>query len=69
MPKKKINNKNQLQKIKTLINKLYFNQDLNSFKYTSDDDLNDLIIKLTNNKLNIKNYINHYFFTNDKTKK
>ena len=69
LPKKKSNNKNQLQKIKTLINKLYFNQDLNSFKCTSDEDLNDLIIKLTNNKLNIKNYINHYFFTNDKTKK
>lgn len=66
---KKNNNKNQLQKIKTLINKLYFNEDLKSFKYTSDEDLNDLIIKLTNNKLNIKNYINHNFFTNDKTKK
>ena len=67
--KEKKEQKNQLQKIKPLINKLYFNQDLNSFKYTSDDDLNDLLIKLTNNKLNIKNYINHYFFTNDKTKK
>ena len=69
MPKKKSNNKKQLQKIKTLINKLYCKQDLNSFKYTINEDLNDLIIKLTNNKLNIKNYINHYFFTNDKTKK
>ena len=52
-----------------MINKLYFNQDLTKFKYTSDEDLNDLLLGLAINKLNIKKYLSHKFFINDKTKK
>ena len=52
--KQKIKN-SHLQIIKKLINKLYFNQDLTKFKYTSDEDLNDLLLGLAINKLNIKN--------------
>ena len=54
---------------KSLIIKLYFNQDSSKLTYTSDEDLNDLLIKLANNKLSLKKYLNHNFFVNDKTKK
>ena len=67
--KKKHNKNNQLQIIKSLINKLYFNQDSSKINYTSDEDLNDLLLKLANNKLGMKHYLNHNFFVNDKTKK
>ena len=65
---KNSHNHNQFQVIKKLIYKLYFNQDLTKNKYTSDENLNDLLFKITNNKLNIKHYLNHEFFIND-TKK
>lgn len=65
---KNSHNHNQFQVIKKLIYKLYFNQDLTKNKYTSDENLNDLLLKITNNKLNIKQYLNHEFFIND-TKK
>ena len=65
---KNSHNHNQFQVIKKLIYKLYFNQDLTKNKYTSDENLNDLLFKITNNKLNIKQYLNHEFFIND-TKK
>ena len=67
--KKKHNKNNQFQIIKNLINKLYFNQDPSKIIYTSDEDLNDLLIKLSNNKLSMKQYLNHNFFVKDKTKK
>ena len=54
---------------KNLIIKLYFNQDSSKLTYTSDEDLNDLLLKLVNNKLSMKKYLNHNFFVNDKTKK
>ena len=57
------------QIIKKLINKLYFNQDFTKCKYTSDEDLNNLLLSLANNKLNIKNYLNHKFFIENKAKK
>ena len=58
--KKKHNKSNQLQK--NLIIKLYFNQDSSKLTYMSDEDLNDLLLKLVNNKLSMKKYLNHNFF-------
>ena len=67
--KRKKNKNNQLQIIKSLINKLYFNQDSAKITPISDEELNDLLIKLSNNKLNMKHYINHKFFISDKNEK